>query len=268
MERKNGAEKIQSWLQNFQSLTMKTSCIELSADFLQYLHSDGLILPKNSIVQTLGRDELSDDEDLKPESNPHTIEPPQFLDLNLAIEKAIQEYGGKVFVKFQRKAPIDSSWINGGTLACHTSGDVYMLLKSSSKVIDLSLSRFVPIGWLHDIAYRSPNVSKKSSPKENLHYYWFENGPISFLQWSSDASLKKTLLLVRSSSPRSCVLILYRDLSKELLGLFWFSYRRGWDFKASAINHHLLWVSGPRSSSWWFMWQPPSLDSGMLMFLL
>jgi hypothetical protein len=128
-------DKIQSWLKIFKSHTIKTSCIELSPEFLDYLHSDGLMLPKNSVVQALGRDELSDDEDLKPESNPNIIEAPQFLDLNVAIDNVIQEYGGKVFVKFHRKAPIDSGWINGGTLACNTSGDVYMLLKSSSKVI-------------------------------------------------------------------------------------------------------------------------------------
>jgi hypothetical protein len=125
-----------AWLQQFRSHTIRTTCLEVSSDFLEYLQADGIILPKYSIVQMLGRDELSDDEDLKPAHNPRIIEAPVFMELNAAIDNVIQEYNGKVFVKFHRKAPLDSGWINGGSLACQTSGDVYMLLKSSTKVAE------------------------------------------------------------------------------------------------------------------------------------
>jgi hypothetical protein len=125
-----------TWLKDFRSHTIRTTCLELSPDFLDYLQADGIILPKYSIVQTLGRDELSDDEDLKPTQNPRIVEAPVFRELNTAIDNVIQEYNGKVFIKFHKKAPLDSSWINGGSLACQTSGDVYMLLKSSTKVAE------------------------------------------------------------------------------------------------------------------------------------
>lgn len=126
--------EIPTWLEELKSHTIKTTCIELSNEFLDYLQADGIVLPKNSRVQTLGRDELSDDEDLKPEKNPLVAQTPEFNDLNRIIENVIREYGGKVFVKFHKKAPVDAAWINGGNLACQTSGEVYMLLKSSSKV--------------------------------------------------------------------------------------------------------------------------------------
>ncbi len=125
---------LMNWYEKLIKHTIKTIFIPLSSEFIEYLTSDGLVLPKGSKVQMLGRDELSDDEDLTPVSNPTIIEAPTFTELNLLIDNAIQALGGKVFIKFHTKAPIDTAWINGGSLACHTSGDIYMLLKSSTKV--------------------------------------------------------------------------------------------------------------------------------------
>ncbi len=126
-----------NWYEKLMKNTIKTIFIPLSSDFIEYLTSDGLILPKGSRVQSLGRDELSDDEELTPVTDSNIIEAPTFIELNLAINNAIQAHGGKVFIKFHTKAPIDTAWINGGSLACHTSGDIYMLLKSSTKVFQL-----------------------------------------------------------------------------------------------------------------------------------
>lgn len=126
---------INCWYNKYIKHTIKTLSIEINSSFISYLNSDGIILPKNTKVQMLGKDELSDDEDLQLiENSNNNLEQPNFNELNLFLDNSIKEYNGKIFIKFHTKAPIDSAWINGGSLACHTSGDVYMLLKSSSKV--------------------------------------------------------------------------------------------------------------------------------------
>lgn len=135
---------IYSWYTKYIKYTIKTIFIPIPSSFINYLNSDGIVLPKNSNVQMLnGRDELSDDEDLNPIQNSLVSIPPNFDELTSLLDNAIQEYNGKVFIKLHTKAPIDSAWINGGTLACHTSGDIYMLLKSSIKVLFIHLFSFV-----------------------------------------------------------------------------------------------------------------------------
>ncbi|CAM9384583.1 unnamed protein product [Phaeothamnion confervicola] len=45
--------------------------------------------------------------------------------------RAIEALGGRVFPKLNWSCPKDAAWVNGGSLSCHTAGDVLCLLKSS-----------------------------------------------------------------------------------------------------------------------------------------
>jgi hypothetical protein len=123
----------QYWQSAFRGSAIKSHILPVPKTFIQYLQSDGLVLPKNSVVFALGRDELPDDENLV-EVDAEGPSAPSFLHLNELIETSIRDLGGKVFVKLNCKAPIDASWINGGSLSCETAGDVYLLLKASTKV--------------------------------------------------------------------------------------------------------------------------------------
>ena len=130
----------QFWRETFSPNIIKTRIIPVPKTFIQYIQADGLVLPQRAIVHTLGRDELPLDETMR-EVEAEGPPAPAFLDLNDAIETAIRDLGGKVFVKLNGKAPVDAAWINGGSMACITAGEVYLLLKASTRVaqhVDMS----------------------------------------------------------------------------------------------------------------------------------
>mmetsp|Transcript_14824 Transcript_14824/g.22316 ORF Transcript_14824/g.22316 Transcript_14824/m.22316 type:complete len:318 (-) Transcript_14824:29-982(-) len=125
----------QIWYDLFSKHAIKARFIPVSDEFISYLSADGLVLPKNSHVALLGRDELSDDEELKSVEDDECTRP-VFDELNNAITTAISDFGGKVFVKLSWNSAVDAVWINGGSAQCCSAGDVYMLLKSSLKIAD------------------------------------------------------------------------------------------------------------------------------------
>jgi hypothetical protein len=122
------------WFLTFEKSTMKSVIIKLPEHFISYLLKDGIVLP-SSESSAFGYDELSDDDDLteKVEGAPVTRE--DFTTLSAEIKDAIYHLNGEVFAKFNWSAPTDAAWLRGGSLKCTDSADVYLLLKSSDRIV-------------------------------------------------------------------------------------------------------------------------------------
>lgn len=94
--------------------------IVLSPDFVEYLLADGVFLPRDvedEVAEEPGRELVS------------------FPALSRSIQEAIDELGGRVFVKLNWSAPTDADWIRHGALRCSCAADVYLLLKSSDRAV-------------------------------------------------------------------------------------------------------------------------------------
>ena len=110
----------------------------LPETFMEYLKSDGVILPKgaqevSSLLTTKDDSGWSSDEDEDGTDENHTSnssEEAHFPELNQQIQSAIDKLG-PCMPKLNWSAPKDVTWLNGSTLKCCTIGDVYLLLKSS-----------------------------------------------------------------------------------------------------------------------------------------
>lgn len=126
-----------NWYDQFIGKTFKSKVIPLDTKFVDYLGEDGIVLP-NTSKNYFATDVLSDDEDdnLKEvvsesgESNNNH----DFGELDVLINNAIKQLGGEVVVKLNWSCPLDSVWMNAGTLKCKSASDVYVLLKSSDRV--------------------------------------------------------------------------------------------------------------------------------------
>jgi hypothetical protein len=146
--------------------SLKSKVIDLTPQFLEYLGSDGVVLPACvetnrpiTVSQPLGgNDEISDldyhvsgeatldDCDENPRWDPVTAtNRPDFPELNEQIIQALQDLGGQVFCKTNWSAPLDAAWINANTLKCQRSADIMLLLKSSDRTMfDLEHMSIVP----------------------------------------------------------------------------------------------------------------------------
>ncbi|KAK0466977.1 D123-domain-containing protein [Desarmillaria tabescens] len=118
-----------SWYPRFSSKTIKSTIIRrLPPDFVEYLDSDGVIVPEGSenLESTTVVEDESDDEAGEPEKRY------SFPDLDAEIRQCIAEYGA-VFPKLNFSSPKDASWIlpAGSPLKCTSPSDIYLLLKSS-----------------------------------------------------------------------------------------------------------------------------------------
>lgn len=159
------------WLPLFKDLSLKTSVIPLSADFIEYLNADGIHLPvdeNGNHIELYKRDfdedfestdendarksqfmdpellELSkkfqsggitdDDDDDEEDQDSRTGETRayHFPELDQEIQKIIEKYDGMVFPKLDWSSPRDACWMaTTGSLKCTKPADIYLLLKSS-----------------------------------------------------------------------------------------------------------------------------------------
>ena len=114
--------------------TIKSRIIHLSKDFVNYLSEDGLILPDSSAYY-YNQDNLSDDEDLREVEGGDVCFPQyDFSAIEAEVNEALQEFGGEVFIKLNWSCPSDAVWINADGLKCRSLSDIYVLLKSSSRI--------------------------------------------------------------------------------------------------------------------------------------
>jgi len=130
------------WYPYFVRVTMKSVVLDLPESFVDYLLEDGVVLPSRCSA-ALGDDQLSDDEsagiggcvDVDDDGSVPLPASREFPELDAQIERAIADLGGEVFPKLNWSCPLDSSWMNGGTLKCLRLSDVYVLLKSSERLV-------------------------------------------------------------------------------------------------------------------------------------
>ncbi|CAM9440982.1 unnamed protein product, partial [Ectocarpus fasciculatus] len=131
------APDIKAWYPIFSKHTIKTRIMELPDRFSSYLLEDGIVLPDSVGRHALGNDMLSDDEDEACPAEAGSAEsttPPTFDEVDRWIQSTLDDFGGKIMVKINDKAPTDALWMNCGTLMCNSLASVYMLLKASERV--------------------------------------------------------------------------------------------------------------------------------------
>eukprot|EP01083_Nonionella_stella_P000425 1223_1 len=131
----------EEWYSNFRKQTAKSVIIHLDPGFVRYLHSDGIILPREchqTPTSTAGS--FDSDSDESSTSDADFDSGPSFGVLVEEINGAIERLGGSVFPKLNWSSPKDASWITcDQTLRCKSAADVITLLKSSTFVAhDLS----------------------------------------------------------------------------------------------------------------------------------
>lgn len=127
--------------------------IELSDEFVEYLLSDGIVLPKRysqsvsncSTIDLLFSSEhdiygasgqrSADDQWSEDESEADAELPViEFPAIDQRINEVLDSYG-QVFPKLNWSSCEDSKWMIASGTRCHSSQDIYLLLKSSDRVI-------------------------------------------------------------------------------------------------------------------------------------
>lgn len=130
-----------NWYAKFKDISLRSSVIPLSEDFVQYLLADGISMP-GSVGFNAGNDENDDNSEWgdggsdSEDSNENCHESTQvasFPELQLRVDEAIMHLGGSVLPKLNWSAPKDARWILG-SLKCDTALEVFTLLKASDFV--------------------------------------------------------------------------------------------------------------------------------------
>ena len=120
-------------------MTPKARLIPLPPAFLEYLRSDGIVLPPedgdtgnwsdndSGIFSGADNNDGEEEEAQDPSA--------AWRDTHEAIENTIEELGGTVAPKLNWSAPKDATWIAAtNSMECRTPNDIYLLLKSSDFV--------------------------------------------------------------------------------------------------------------------------------------
>lgn len=183
-----------SWYPKFRRVTPKARILSpLPDDFIKYLHADGIQLPNDSRLGHAGDDNSDQDSDVDDDGANDLF---TFTQLDTEINDMIADLGGSVFPKLNWSSPKDAAWMAGNSLKCHTSSDVYLLLKSSDFVTHDLAHAFdecaevptVPTSTSSDLA---PGSEKDSTFRlELVLKKWFDYAPsMEFRCFVRDQSL-------------------------------------------------------------------------------
>lgn len=120
------------------NITIRSIIISpLPPEFIQFLKSDGVILPQGAeVVSSFLPSQIKDDWSSDSDDNEERLQNNElgskyhFPELNEQIQNALDTLGPCI-PKLNWSAPRDVTWMNVATLKCETVGDVYLLLKSS-----------------------------------------------------------------------------------------------------------------------------------------
>ncbi|KAI8323831.1 D123-domain-containing protein [Martensiomyces pterosporus] len=147
-----------SWYPQFRQVTFKSEIIKpLDQGFVDYLLSDGIVLPDNEATpQYHGTIEELDASDSGSEWSDEEDDPSVVANLesiSALIREKIAGLGGQVFPRMNWSAPKDASWMaTGNTLQCHNPSEIYVLLKSSDKITgDLENGRYLERELVGDV---------------------------------------------------------------------------------------------------------------------
>jgi hypothetical protein len=127
-----------SWHPKYRAVTPKARLVPLPAAFLDYLRSDGIVLPPEETDNPTwsdddsgifsGADNNNNDGGEEADTDPSV----HWRDTHDAIASTIEELGGKVAPKLNWSAPKDATWIAAtNSMECSSPNDIYLLLKSS-----------------------------------------------------------------------------------------------------------------------------------------
>lgn len=130
------------WHPLYRTQTPKARLIPLSAPFVSYLRSDGIVLPAENHESQLSSTDAdsgifsastspadSDGEDEEPDPSF------EWLEIHRKIRDTIDELKGSVHPKLNWSAPKDATWIAAtNSMECSSPNDIYLLLKSSDFV--------------------------------------------------------------------------------------------------------------------------------------
>jgi D123 len=148
--------QLSNWYERFRNLpkdeyrrtrvTIKSAILQVPQHFIDYILSDGVNLPKgvNDVSTYISKASTDDDwgEDDADNDSDNSKEMFDLSELTESIQLKLDSLGGEIMPKLNWSSPKDASWINGGSLKCHTPGDVYILLKSSDFILHDILHAF------------------------------------------------------------------------------------------------------------------------------
>ena len=121
---------------SFSKCGLRSVVIDLPVSFIAYLGEDGIQLPRQLDGEVDSQEDVNsngNDNDTDTEEENSRKEAFELLDQQ--VKNALNELGDNgVFPKLNWSAPLDAVWINGGTLKCTRSSEVYLLLKASDRI--------------------------------------------------------------------------------------------------------------------------------------
>ncbi|EOA88459.1 uncharacterized protein SETTUDRAFT_160342 [Exserohilum turcica Et28A] len=128
-----------NWHPKYRAVTPKARLVPLPPAFLEYLRADGIVLPPEENDNPSWSDNDSgifSGADNNDDEAEESVDPSaEWRDTHEAIERTIEELGGKVAPKLNWSAPKDATWIAAtNSMECRTPNDIYLLLKSSDFV--------------------------------------------------------------------------------------------------------------------------------------
>ena len=153
-----------NWHPKYRAITPKARLVPLPSAFVDYLKSDGIVLPPEENDNGTWSDDDSgifsgadnNDGGEQEEADPSL----HWRDTHDAIERTIEELGGKVAPKLNWSAPKDATWIAAtNSMECSSPNDIYLLLKSSDFIT-------------HDLAHAFDDTADQSTtPDPEIAYH-------------------------------------------------------------------------------------------------
>jgi len=167
------------WHPRYRTITPKARLVPLSQPFIDYLRSDGIVLPseghepRNSSTDadsgifsasTSPADSDTDDEEPDPSL--------AWLDIHGKIKETIVELKGSVYPKMNWSAPKDATWIAAtNSMECRTANDIYLLLKSSDFITHDLEQAFDGCGQEGESDELDPITKPMSSCGDSIPYH-------------------------------------------------------------------------------------------------
>ncbi|KAK9792491.1 hypothetical protein WJX73_008072 [Symbiochloris irregularis] len=138
------------WYPTFEKLTFKSVIIDLPEEVIEHLLQDGVYvaassraLPKRSQAGQLEESSSCVDWEEDTEDEDEGSQVGMFPEFCADLDKAIKHLGGRVIPKLNWSCPLDATWISSsGSMLCTCSDEVFLLLKSSDRVMHDMTSAF------------------------------------------------------------------------------------------------------------------------------
>jgi hypothetical protein len=153
-----------NWHPKYRAITPKARLVPLPSAFVDYLKSDGIVLPPEENDNGTWSDDDSgifSGADNNDGGEQEEVDPSlHWRDTHEAIERTIEELGGKVAPKLNWSAPKDATWIAAtNSMECSSPNDIYLLLKSSDFIT-------------HDLAHAFDDTADQSTtPDPEIAYH-------------------------------------------------------------------------------------------------